>query len=182
MKMESSNGLAGHAARLLGAGPADAPARRNDALVVLADQVAVALGVARQAGERTLFAQDNLPLRLLLEERRQLGVEAAPDAVDAALRRGSLILAARGAAGPGGIPARGLSVLLGPGDGSPVCAFTHEATLRRFAGSAPITAWVTECSRVWQFAVHIARREVVVDPGAASELHVGNSRLQRLLA
>lgn len=180
--MESSNGLAGHAARLLGAGPADAPARRNDALVVLADQVAVALGVARQAGERTLFAQDNLPLRLLLEERRQLGVEASPDAIDAALRRGTLILAARGAAGAGGVPARGLSVLLGPGEGAPVCAFTHETTLRRFAGNAPVTAWVTECRKVWQFAMHVVRREVLLDPGEPSELLLGESRLKRLLA
>jgi hypothetical protein len=180
--MNALDALAAHAARLLGAGPTDPPAWPDDANVVLADQVAVALGVAREAGERTLHAQDNLPLRLLLEERSQLGMEAAPDAVDAALRRGSLILAARGAAGSGGIPARGLCVLLGPGDGAPVCAFTHEAALRRFAGSAPITAWVTECHRVWQFAVHVARREVVVDPGEASELLVGASRLQRLLA
>ncbi len=182
--MDSTNGLAGLAARLLGAasGGAGETAGRGDAVAVLADQVAVALGVARPAGERTLMAQDNVPLRLLLEERRALGVEASPDALDAALRRGGLILAARGAAGPGGLPARGVSVLLGPGDGAPVCAFTHEAALRRFAGGSPVTAWVTECLRVWQFAVHVLHREVVVDPGESSELHVGESRLRRLLA
>lgn len=182
--MDSTNGLAGLAARLLGAGmgAADGAMPRGATGTVLAEQVAAALGVARPAGERTLMAQDNVPLRLLLEERRALGVEASPDALDAALRRGGLILAARGAAGPGGMPARGVSVLLGPGEGAPVCAFTHEAALRRFAGGSPVTAWVTECLRVWQFAVHVLHREVVVDPGESSELHVGESRLRRLLA
>jgi hypothetical protein len=179
--MDSSNGLAGHAARLLGAA-AETPARRDQGVVLLADQVAVALGVTRQAGDRTLFEQDNLPLRLLLEERRQLGVEAAPEAVDAALCRGSLILAARGNPGPGGVPVRGLSVLLGPGEGAPICAFTHEAALRRFAAGAPVTAWVTDSRRVWEFALRVVRREVVVDPGESSELQVGTSRLRRLLA
>ncbi|MFN7552446.1 MAG: hypothetical protein ACK59M_11055 [Pseudomonadota bacterium] len=186
--MDPTNGLAGLAAQLLGTAggrPGDT-AGRGDAGAVLAAQVAVALGVARPAGERTLMAQDNLALRLLLEERRALGVEASPNALDAALRCGDLILAARGAArgaaGPGAAPVRGLSVLLGPGDGAPVCAFTHEAALRRFAGGAPVTAWVTACRRVWEFALHVMDREVVVDPGESSELHVPSARLRRLVA
>lgn len=182
--MDPTNGLAGLAAQLLGAAggrPGDT-AGRGDAGAVLAAQVAVALGVARPAGERTLMAQDNLALRLVLEERRALGVEASPNALDAALRCGDLILAARGAAGPGAAPVRGLSVLLGPGDGAPVCAFTHEAALRRFAGGAPVTAWVTACRRVWEFALHVMDREVVVDPGESSELHVPSARLRRLVA
>lgn len=180
--MDETNALAAQAARLLGAGTREDPARRSEPPLMLASQVAAALGVPRAAGERTLTAQDNIPLRLLLEERRHLGVDASPEAIDAALRRGSLILAARGAAAPGGAPQRGVSVLLGPGDDAPVCAFTHDAALRRFAGGAPVTAWVTESVRVWQLAAQVLRREVVVDPGEPSELLVGASRLRRLLA
>lgn len=181
--MDSNRGLAGHAARLLGAGaPTLDAAPGGKAVELLAGQVADALGVARPAGERTLSAQDNLPLRLLLEERRLLGTDAQVGAIDEALRRGTLILAARG--GPGRIAAAagGFSVMLAAGATAPLCVFTHDAALRHHAGEQPVTAWVTESLRIWQFALLVLRREVVIDPGSPTELHLGLSRLQRLLA
>jgi hypothetical protein len=184
--MESNQRLASHAARLLGALAAPDPAvatgsTGNTALEVLASQVADALGVTRPAGDPTLSQQDNMPLRLLLEERRLLGTESKVDAIDAALRSGTLILAAHSVRGGGRGPARGVSMVLAPGGDAPLCAFTHEAALRAFNGATPVTAWVTESLRVWQFAVHVARRPVVIDPGSTAELHLDAARLQRLL-
>jgi hypothetical protein len=180
--MQSSRDLAGHAARLLGTGATAAAAPRAEGLALLAGQVADALGVARPAGQRTLHAQDNVPLRLLLEERRLLGSEGDPAALDAALRAGSLILAAHGTAGVARPAARGVSVLLSNDGAGAVCVFTHDAALRRFAAGAPVTAWVTESAKVWLFALQVLRREVLLDPGEPSELRLGESRLRRLLA
>lgn len=181
--MATDEGLAHQAARLLGAtAPAAANPTGTAAATLLAGQVADALGVARPAGERTLNEQDNLPLRLLLEERRLLGTDANVGAIDDALRRGTLIIAARGAPGPRGAAAGGFSVLLAAGIDAPLCVFTHDAALRRHAHDQPLTTWVTESLRVWQFALHVLRREVVLDPGSPTELHLGLSRLKRLLA
>lgn len=184
--MDSNQRLASHAARLLGAlaapdSAAEAEAACSDAVDLLAGQVADALGVTRPAGDPTLRRQDNTPLRLLLEERRLLGTESDADAIDAALRGGTLILAAHGVRGAGRGPARGVSMVLAQGGDSPLCAFTHEAALRGFTGTTPVTAWVTDSARVWQFAVHVARRPVVIDPGCTTELHLDAGRLRRLL-
>lgn len=179
--MDQTRRIASHAARLLGALATTAPVEPASA-TLLATQVADALGVTRPAGESTLHSADNVPLRILLEERRLLGTEASADAIDRALREGSLIIAARGMSGT---PVAGrpdcLAMLLDSRvEGAPLCVFTHDLALRRYAGAAPVSAWVTAAAQVWQFAVHVLRRPAIIDPGSNTELPIDGARLRRL--
>jgi hypothetical protein len=66
--------------------------------------------------------------------------------------------------------------------GDSLCVFTHDLALRQFAGSVPVTAWVTPAIKVWQFALHVLRKPAVVDPGSSAELLIDEMRIRRLAA